>query len=105
MRVIPRWRRKTDEERQGQMTLIEHLRELRHRMIVCLWALLAASLAGQGRFQEALAYELEALQALNDENPAIVMATSGMLEGGPSVEYFKELAPNPKNKIMFVSSR
>lgn len=40
---------------------------------------------------------------LNDENPAIVMATSGMLEGGPSVEYFKELAPNPQNKIMFVS--
>jgi uncharacterized protein len=40
---------------------------------------------------------------VNDENPAIVMATSGMLEGGPSVEYFKELAPNPKNKIMFVS--
>jgi KH/beta-lactamase-domain protein len=40
---------------------------------------------------------------LNDESPAIVMATSGMLEGGPSVEYFKELAPNPKNKIMFVS--
>ncbi len=40
---------------------------------------------------------------LNDENPAIVMATSGMLEGGPSVEYFKELAPNPNNKIMFVS--
>jgi KH/beta-lactamase-domain protein len=40
---------------------------------------------------------------LNDDSPAIVMATSGMLEGGPSVEYFKELAPNPKNKIMFVS--
>ncbi len=42
-------------------------------------------------------------EILNDENPAIIMATSGMLEGGPSVEYFKELAPNPKNKIMFVS--
>jgi KH/beta-lactamase-domain protein len=42
-------------------------------------------------------------EVLIDENPAIVMATSGMLEGGPSVEYFKELAPNPKNKIMFVS--
>ena len=40
---------------------------------------------------------------LSDENPAIVMATSGMLEGGPSVEYFKELAPDPMNKIMFVS--
>ncbi|HKX81024.1 MAG TPA: beta-CASP ribonuclease aCPSF1 [Nitrososphaera sp.] len=42
-------------------------------------------------------------EVINDENPAIVMATSGMLEGGPSVEYFKELAPEPKNKIMFVS--
>jgi uncharacterized protein len=40
---------------------------------------------------------------LNDENPAVVMATSGMLEGGPSVEYFKEFAPNPNNKIVFVS--
>src|SRR5918996_752198 len=40
---------------------------------------------------------------LNDENPAIVMATSGMLEGGPSVEYFKEIAPSPINKILFVS--
>jgi KH/beta-lactamase-domain protein len=40
---------------------------------------------------------------LNDENPSIVMATSGMLEGGPSVEYFKEMAQSPKNKIMFVS--
>ena len=42
-------------------------------------------------------------ELLNDENPAIIMATSGMLEGGPSVEYFKEIAPSPKNKIMFVS--
>ncbi len=42
-------------------------------------------------------------EVLNDPNPAIIMATSGMLEGGPSVEYFKELAPEPKNKIIFVS--
>lgn len=42
-------------------------------------------------------------ELLNDESPAIIMATSGMLEGGPSVEYFKEIAPSPKNKIMFVS--
>ncbi|MGD1838396.1 MAG: beta-CASP ribonuclease aCPSF1 [Nitrososphaeraceae archaeon] len=40
---------------------------------------------------------------LNDENPAIIMATSGMLEGGPSVEYFKQIAPNTNNKIIFVS--
>ena len=39
----------------------------------------------------------------NDENPSIIMATSGMLEGGPSVEYFKQIAPDPKNKIIFVS--
>lgn len=42
-------------------------------------------------------------EVLNDENPSIIMATSGMLEGGPSVEYFKEIAPNKLNKIVFVS--
>jgi predicted metal-dependent RNase len=42
-------------------------------------------------------------QVLGDGNPAIIMATSGMLEGGPSVEYFKEIAPSSKNKIVFVS--
>ncbi|MDP9286615.1 MAG: beta-CASP ribonuclease aCPSF1 [Thermoproteota archaeon] len=42
-------------------------------------------------------------ELLNDESPAIIMATSGMLEGGPSVEYFKEIAPSPRNKIVFVS--
>ena len=40
---------------------------------------------------------------LNDPDPSIIMATSGMLEGGPSVEYFKEIAPSDKNRIMFVS--
>ncbi len=40
---------------------------------------------------------------LNDENPSIIMATSGMLEGGPSIEYFKNIAPDKKNRIMFVS--
>ena len=42
-------------------------------------------------------------EVLNDENPSVIMATSGMLEGGPSVEYFKEIAPNQLNKIVFVS--
>jgi len=42
-------------------------------------------------------------ELLNDESPSIIMATSGMLEGGPSVEYFKEIAPSPRNKIVFVS--
>lgn len=34
--------------------------------------------------------------------PCIVLATSGMLVGGASVEYFKEFASNSKNSITFV---
>ncbi len=34
--------------------------------------------------------------------PCIVLATSGMLVGGASVEYFKEFASNPKNTLIFV---
>lgn len=34
--------------------------------------------------------------------PCIVLATSGMLVGGASVEYFKEFAGNPKNTLLFV---
>ncbi len=42
-------------------------------------------------------------EVLKDPNPAIIMATSGMLEGGPSVEYFKEIVTQENNKIIFVS--
>jgi uncharacterized protein len=42
-------------------------------------------------------------EILDDNNPSIIMATSGMLEGGPSVEYFKAIAPVRENKIIFVS--
>ncbi len=35
--------------------------------------------------------------------PCIIIATSGMLVGGASVEYFKNLADNPKNLIVFGS--
>jgi len=34
--------------------------------------------------------------------PCIVLATSGMLVGGASVEYFREFAPNKRNSICFV---
>jgi KH/beta-lactamase-domain protein len=37
------------------------------------------------------------------EGPCIIIATSGMLEGGPVLEYFKNIAPLQKNKILFVS--
>jgi KH/beta-lactamase-domain protein len=37
------------------------------------------------------------------EGPAVIMATSGMLEGGPVLQYFEHIAPHEKNKILFVS--
>ena len=37
------------------------------------------------------------------EGPAIIMATSGMLEGGPVIEYLPVIASSEKNKILFVS--
>lgn len=42
-------------------------------------------------------------EPLRDGSPCIVLATSGMLEGGPVLEYFKNIASNTKNKILFVS--
>lgn len=35
--------------------------------------------------------------------PCIIIATSGMLAGGPALSYFKLLAPDEKNSIIFVS--
>ncbi|MEK6904613.1 MAG: beta-CASP ribonuclease aCPSF1 [Nanoarchaeota archaeon] len=40
---------------------------------------------------------------INEEGPCIIIATSGMLTGGPSVEYFKRLCDNPKNALIFCS--
>ena len=37
-----------------------------------------------------------------EAGPCVVLATSGMLVGGASVEYFKEFAVNEKNAIVFV---
>ncbi len=38
---------------------------------------------------------------LAEEGPALILATSGMLTGGPSVEYFKGLARDSKNAMIF----
>jgi len=45
--------------------------------------------------------EREAL--IESSEPAIILATSGMLCGGPSVEYFRRLADDAKNSMIFVS--
>jgi len=43
----------------------------------------------------------EAEQIVSEKGPCIIMATSGMLQGGPSVEYLKMLADNPNNALIF----
>lgn len=42
-------------------------------------------------------------EPLREGTPCIILATSGMLEGGPVLEYFRNIAPHNKNKIIFVS--
>ncbi len=42
-------------------------------------------------------------EAIREDSPGIILATSGMLEGGPVLEYFKNIAPHKQNKILFVS--
>ncbi len=42
-------------------------------------------------------------QSIIEGEPCIVLATSGMLEGGPVIEYFKNWADDESNTIIFVS--
>ncbi|XRO76783.1 beta-CASP ribonuclease aCPSF1 [Methanocaldococcus sp. 10A] len=44
----------------------------------------------------------ERRRVIDSDEPCIILATSGMLTGGPSVEYLKHLAPDEKNAIIFV---
>ncbi len=44
-----------------------------------------------------------AREEIVEGEPCIIMATSGMLEGGPAVDYFKYLASDKNNLIVFVS--
>jgi KH/beta-lactamase-domain protein len=45
----------------------------------------------------------ERKQIIEDAGPCVVLATSGMLQGGPSVEYLRHLADNKKNSMIFVN--
>jgi KH/beta-lactamase-domain protein len=45
----------------------------------------------------------EQREEICEGEPCIIMATSGMLAGGPSVDYFRLLAPDEKNMLTFVS--
>ena len=43
----------------------------------------------------------ERMQIVEESGPCIILATSGMLVGGPSVEYLKHLAPSARNSLVF----
>jgi KH/beta-lactamase-domain protein len=43
----------------------------------------------------------ERKQAIEGE-PSVILATAGMMTGGPVIEYFKSLAPDPRNSLVFV---
>lgn len=44
----------------------------------------------------------ERMGIIEETGPCVILATSGMLVGGPSVEYLKHLGDNPKNSMVFV---
>jgi len=45
----------------------------------------------------------ERMDLIENKGPCVILATSGMLTGGPSVEYLKHLCDNSKNALGFVN--
>jgi KH/beta-lactamase-domain protein len=43
------------------------------------------------------------MEVIESNEPCIILSTSGMMQGGPVLEYFKYLAEDPKNALAFVS--
>lgn len=43
----------------------------------------------------------ERIKIMEEEGPCIILATSGMLQGGPSVEYLKGLAEDKRHTLVF----
>ena len=42
-------------------------------------------------------------QIIEESGPCVILATSGMMTAGASVEYFRRLADNPKNSLLFIN--
>ncbi len=43
----------------------------------------------------------ERMQVIEEKGPCVILATSGMLVGGPSVEYLRHLADDPRHSLVF----
>ncbi len=39
---------------------------------------------------------------INEKGPSVILSTSGMMVGGPIMEYLRNLSDNPKNMLIFV---
>ncbi|MCF2142022.1 MAG: beta-CASP ribonuclease aCPSF1 [Candidatus Lokiarchaeota archaeon] len=61
---------------------------------------------GKNPFTSEIFTQVDGYQARDDiiaGGPCIIMATSGMLQGGPSVQYLKGIAEDPNSAIIFAS--
>ncbi len=50
-----------------------------------------------------IAGKKEQEEVINSPGPCVIVATSGMLTAGASVEYFRHMYDNPRNAVMFLS--
>ena len=46
--------------------------------------------------------QTERKNVIDSKEPAIIITTSGMITGGPIMEYLKHLSDNPKNMLVFI---
>jgi len=53
-------------------------------------------------FMETINTDEEREEIVKNDEPCIIIASSGMLVGGPSLEYFLKLCEDEKNKVIFV---
>ena len=53
-------------------------------------------------FFKGVGSQKERMQVVEETGACVIIATSGMLVGGPSVEYLKHLSDNPRNSLVFV---
>ena len=54
-------------------------------------------------FFKQIGSQKERAQVIEEPGACVILATSGMMVGGPSVQYFKELAEGEKNMLIVVS--
>ena len=63
-------------------------------------------IAGKNPFLDkrlkAIGSQIEREQVINEARPSVIIATSGMLNGGPILEYLEKLAGDERNALIFV---